>query len=118
MNKNNTLIFLGPQGSGKGTQAKLLVDKFGYHFIEAGASLRVIAKEDTDLGRKVKQTIDGGNLVEPQLVTEVIADQLSKLDSRAKVIIDGYPRTRKQYELFFPDQCLLWLLHAVKPLPL
>lgn len=95
-----TLIFLGPQGSGKGTQARLLAEKFGYRLIEAGELLRTIAKENNELGRKVKMTIDAGNLVEPWLITDVIKKRLSELSSDEAVIIDGYPRTVKQFELF------------------
>lgn len=101
-----TLVFLGPQGSGKDTQAKLLAEKFGYNFIDTGTSLREIAKEDSELGRKVKTTIDGGRLVEPGLATEVINTQLAKLQAHQLVIVSGYPRGVDQYQLLkktWPD---------------
>lgn len=94
-----TLIFLGPQGSGKGTQAKLLVEKFGYTTYGTGDILRAISQEDSELGRKVKETIDAGHLVDPDLISEVVKEKLSKLDPDKLVIIDGYPRSMKQLRL-------------------
>ena len=98
-NLPKTLVFLGPQGSGKDTQAKLLAEKFGYHTVDTGTSLREIAKEDSELGRKVKTTIDGGHLVEPDLATEVINTQLANFEADQSVIVIGYPRGVDQYQL-------------------
>jgi adenylate kinase len=94
-----TLIFLGPQGSGKDTQARLLADKFGYKIFDTGTILREISREDTELGRRVKTTIDGGNLVDAELASEVIAERLAQLRTEEKVIVVGYPRGMRQYEL-------------------
>ncbi|MBI4049884.1 MAG: nucleoside monophosphate kinase [Candidatus Doudnabacteria bacterium] len=100
MKGSNNLIILGPQGSGKGTQGELLADKFGYVLIGAGDSLREIAKQDTELGRRVHQTINvEGRLVEPELVAEVFEARLSALPKEQGVIIEGFPRSLKQYEL-------------------
>ena len=102
MKKNNlprTLIFLGPQGSGKGTQAELLAKGFGYRNYSTGDMLRKIAEEDSELGRKVKSTIDAGHLVGPELVSAAVADLLMKLPPKDPVIIDGYPRSLEQLRL-------------------
>lgn len=94
-----TLIFLGPQGSGKGTQARLLAERFGYQTYSTGEILRNISKEDSSLGLQVKQTIDAGHLVQPELISEVVLETLCSVPTDEKVIIDGYPRSLAQYEL-------------------
>jgi adenylate kinase len=94
------LFFLGPQGSGKGTQARLLADKLNLVVIDAGASLREMAKEDTDLARRVHEIINvKGELVEPALIAEVIQQKLLKISREQGIIIDGFPRTLQQYQL-------------------
>lgn len=92
------LIFFGIQGSGKGTQAKLLAEK-GYSVFETGSALRSIASEDSELGKKVKETINAGNLVSSQLVIEILKDFIQK-HQNDKIIFDGIPRSLKQYEMF------------------
>lgn len=100
MNKPLNLIILGPQGSGKGTQAQLLADKYDLILIGAGDSLREIAKQDNELGRRVHQTINvEGRLVEPELIAEVLQQRLLGLPRDQGVIIEGFPRSLKQYEL-------------------
>lgn len=91
------LILLGPQGSGKGTQAELLSEKFGYVYIGAGDSLREIAKEDSDLGRQVKATIEAGHLVDPELMAQVIKEKVLSVSANSAVIIDGFPRNLLQF---------------------
>lgn len=93
------LIILGPQGSGKGTQAALLAEKFGYVIIGAGESLREIAKNSTELGERVKARIDKGFLVEPETIAEVIKSKLQSLPATQAVVIDSFPRTLQQYTL-------------------
>lgn len=98
MNKRLNLIILGPQGSGKGTQANLLAQKFGYKIIGAGESLREIAKQDTELGRLVHQTINvQGRLVDPKLISQVMKEKLSQIAADQPVLIDSYPRSLAQY---------------------
>lgn len=91
---------LGPQGSGKGTQAKLLTEKFGYVLIGAGNSLREIAKTDTELGREVKTTIDAGHLVRPELISKVMREKIEALPAGKKIILDAYPRNLAQQGYF------------------
>lgn len=90
------LILVGIQGSGKGTQARILAEKFGYQIFETGAALRAIAKEDSDLGHKVKEITNRGDLVPNDIVMEIVEDFLSKHDSDKPVIFDGIPRSEAQ----------------------
>lgn len=93
------LIFLGPQGSGKGTQAGLLVQKFDFALIEAGKVLRGIAKDDTELGRKVKERIDQGKLVDSETMVQVMKKETFGIPADRGLIFDGYPRNISQYKL-------------------
>ena len=93
------LIFFGIQGSGKGTQARLLAKDHGYTIFETGAELRSLAKEDSDLGRKVKNTIESGQLVSSELVMEIVESFLNK-HKEDKIIFDGIPRSDDQNQLF------------------
>ena len=74
------IIILGPQGSGKGTQAKILAQKHGYQIFETGGALRAIAKEDSELGRKVLEITQRGDLVPNEIVMDIVEDFLSKND--------------------------------------
>ena len=95
------LIILGPQGSGKTTQAELLADRLGFALLGAGEALREIAQEDTELGRRVHQTVNvEGHLVEPELISEVIREKIATVPKDRGLILDGYPRSLAQYELF------------------
>lgn len=95
------MIILGPQGSGKGTQAALLQKRFDAAYFGAGDALREIAKTDTALGRKVHQTINvEGKLVEPELISEVVREKILTVPREQNLVIDSYPRSLEQYELF------------------
>ena len=101
MNEHLNLIILGPQGSGKGTQAALLQKKIGAALFGAGDVLREIAKTDTALGKKVHETINvQGRLVEPELISEVIKNKIATVPKSQNLILDSYPRSLEQYELF------------------
>lgn len=105
--KIRNLIILGPQGSGKGTQAALLVEQFGFVFLGAGDALRELAKENSELGRRTHQTINvEGRLMEPEVIAEVIERKIKSLPKDQKIIIEGFPRNLRQYELlknFWPQ---------------
>ncbi len=94
MNKT-AIIFIGPQGSGKGTQGKLLAKAKGYFYWEMGGILRETAKQNTPLGQKVKNLVDNGILLPDDLLYEVVENQL-KLIAGQNVIFDGIPRRLAQ----------------------
>lgn len=101
MDKTLNLIILGPQGSGKGTQAELLQKKLHSALFGAGDVLREIAKKDSELGRRVHQTINvEGRLVEPQLISEVMKEKISSVSKDQSLILDSYPRSLEQFEFF------------------
>jgi len=95
----NLLVLFGVQGSGKGTQAKLLAEKFNYKIFETGAELRKIAKENSSLGIEIKETINSGNLVSSDHIKRLIEDFLEK-NKDQKIIFDGFPRNNEQLETF------------------
>jgi len=87
------LILLGPPGAGKGTQAKLLIERYGIPQISTGDILRAAVKDKTPAGLMVKQFMDDGALVPDDLVIDIIKDRLSMTDSASGFILDGFPRT-------------------------
>lgn len=89
-------IFFGIQGSGKGTQGKILAEKNDLAYFETGGQLRRLASEDTELGRKVKSIIEAGNLVSDEVVIEIVRDFLHTIPATKRVIFDGIPRKEKQ----------------------
>lgn len=94
MIENFHLIIMGPPGSGKGTQADLLADKFDFRHISTGALYREIAKQPTELGKQVKAFLDVGELVDDKTTFELVDKHLKELKGR--LILDGYPRTLAQ----------------------
>lgn len=92
------IILIGPPGSGKGTQAKLLEDKFGLKQLSSGDMLRAAVAEGTDIGEKAKSYMEAGELVPDDLVVEIVADQIEKADGNG-FILDGFPRNAHQAEV-------------------
>jgi adenylate kinase len=90
------LILFGPPGAGKGTQAKLLTQKFKLPHISTGDILRGEVKNNTDLGKKAKGYMESGGLVPDSLVTEMVRKRMSENDLANGFILDGYPRTEAQ----------------------
>ena len=89
-------IFLGPPGSGKGTQAKLLAERLGVPAISTGDMLREAVRLDTPLGRRAKAVMDAGELVPDEVVIGLIRDRIGAPDARAGFLLDGFPRTIEQ----------------------
>ncbi|WP_414587158.1 adenylate kinase [Scytonema sp. PCC 10023] len=90
------VIFLGPPGAGKGTQAKTLADNWNIAHISTGDILRQALKEQTPLGVKAQGYMDKGELVPDQLVQEMVQERLSQPDTQSGWILDGFPRTVNQ----------------------
>lgn len=90
------LILLGPPGAGKGTQAALIVEKYGIPHISTGDIFRENIKNGTELGRKAKSYMDKGELVPDSLVIDIATDRLAKDDCRNGFMLDGFPRTVEQ----------------------
>jgi len=85
-------VIMGPQGSGKGTQAKMISENYKLPHISTGDIFREIRTQDTTLGRKVRELIDNGNLVPDEIVNEMVARRLNQPDCREGYVLDGYPR--------------------------
>lgn len=92
------IILVGIQGSGKGTQAKLLAQNFGFQIFETGAVLRSMAKENSDLGQKIKRITETGGLVPNEIVMEIIEHFLETAPKGGHFIFDGIPRSEIQRE--------------------
>jgi len=90
------LIFLGAPGSGKGTQAKKLSEKFGLSHISTGDILRKAIKDNTELGQNAKRYVDAGELVPDEIILGMIKEELT--GNTSGFIFDGFPRTLAQAE--------------------
>lgn len=92
------ILLLGPQGSGKGTQAELLVKNFGFNHFEAGKVLRSIALSDNPQAKIIRETLDRGGMVPDEFVRLIAWDYINKHDKTKGFLFDGYPRSVPQYD--------------------
>ncbi len=92
------VILLGPPGAGKGTQAKLMIDRWNIPQISTGDILRAAVREGTPLGVEAKRYMDAGELVPDTVVIGIIAERLKEEDAGEGFILDGFPRTIPQAE--------------------
>ncbi len=92
------LILLGPPGAGKGTQAKLIVDKYSIPQLSTGDMLREAVANGTEVGKKAKSVMDAGNLVSDDIVNAIVSERLDQDDCKNGFILDGFPRTLEQAE--------------------
>ncbi|HEY7692627.1 MAG TPA: adenylate kinase [Gaiellaceae bacterium] len=92
------ILVLGPQGSGKGTQAKLIVTTYGIPQIATGDMIREIKELGTDLGRRVKAIYDRGDLVDDATIVDLIESRLDRGDTIPGFVLDGFPRNTAQAE--------------------
>jgi adenylate kinase len=93
------LIIFGPQGSGKGTQAELLAEKYGLVHVETGLIFREIGRENSELGRKIKELNDNKEMIPDHITLDVLKSYLEKIPTEKGVILDSAPRTQGQIEL-------------------
>lgn len=94
------LVLLGPPGAGKGTVGSSLSEEWGLPLISSGDILRENLKKETDIGKKAKKYVESGELVPDEIVMEMIEKELCKSIYDNGFIMDGFPRTIKQAEMF------------------
>lgn len=92
------LIMFGPPGGGKGTYSSSISEKYGIPHVATGDIFRKEVKEGSELGKRVEEYLDKGNLVPDELVNEVVGKRLSQSDCEDGFVLDGYPRTLPQAE--------------------
>ncbi len=92
------IIMLGAPGAGKGTQAKMLAERYAIPHISTGDIFRMNIKNNTELGQKAKGYMDAGQLVPDELVVDLVVDRIKAQDCMNGFILDGFPRTIPQAE--------------------
>lgn len=97
------LLFLGSQGSGKSTQAKLLADYLNIPAISTGDIFRKISEDNSEDGRRIAEIVRSGELVEDREVSTLVKNRLSQDDCKNGFILDGYPRSVAQINFFDPN---------------
>lgn len=93
------VIMLGAPGAGKGTQAKMIADRYGVPHVSTGDMLRANIKNGTALGAEAKKYMDAGELVPDELTVRVLLDRVAKEDCKNGYVLDGFPRTIPQAEV-------------------
>lgn len=92
------MIFMGPPGAGKGTQAKLVADEYGIPAISTGDIFRANVSEGTELGKKAQEYMDAGEYVPDEVTNLMVRNRIDEEDARPGFLLDGYPRTLAQVE--------------------
>ena len=93
------LIFLGPPGAGKGTQAAHIVERYGVPQLSTGDMLRAAVAAETPVGKKAKAVMDAGNLVSDEIVAAIVEERIEADDCAPGFLLDGFPRTLVQAEM-------------------
>ena len=93
------IIMLGAPGAGKGTQAKMIAEKYGIPHVSTGDIFRANIKNETPLGMEAKQYMDAGKLVPDELTVKILLDRVAQEDCKNGYVLDGFPRTIPQAEV-------------------
>ena len=93
------IVMLGAPGAGKGTQAKMIAEKYGIPHVSTGDIFRANIKNGTELGKEAKQYMDQGKLVPDELTVKILLDRVSQPDCKNGYVLDGFPRTIPQAEV-------------------
>ncbi len=96
MRKIVDLVFLGPPGAGKGTQARVIAETFGLTQLSTGDALRAAVASGSEAGQKAKAVMEAGELVSDEIVNAIVAETLDQHEFASGVIFDGFPRTQAQ----------------------
>lgn len=94
------IVMLGAPGAGKGTQAEMIAEKYHIPHISTGDIFRANIKNGTELGKKAKSYMDAGDLVPDELTCDLVIDRVAQDDCKDGYILDGFPRTIPQAEVF------------------
>lgn len=97
------ILLIGPQGSGKSTQAKLLAKHLNILVISTGEIFRKLSQENFGFGQIIRTILDEGRLVDDKITYKIVKERLSQPDYQQGFIVDGYPRTLEQMKLFDPE---------------
>ena len=93
------IIMLGAPGAGKGTQAKMIADRYGIPHVSTGDIFRANIKNNTELGKQAKAYMDKGELVPDELTVKILLDRVAQDDCKSGYVLDGFPRTIPQAEV-------------------
>ena len=93
------LIFLGPPGAGKGTQARRISEKYRIPQLSTGDMLRAAVASGSPIGRQAKTVMDAGHLVSDEIVAGIVAERIEQEDCASGFLLDGFPRTLAQAEM-------------------
>ena len=97
-NSLNVLVLLGPPGGGKGTQAKKIVEEFGFGHFSTGDALREEVRNQTEIGKQAQAIMESGELVPDELLGAMVKNRVEQAAESQGIILDGYPRTVAQAE--------------------
>ncbi len=110
-----SIVMLGAPGVGKGTQAKLISEKYNIPHISTGDMLRAAVKEGTELGKKAKEIMERGELVPDEIMYGIVKERLAKDDCKNGYILDGFPRTIPQAEFLDTVDKINYVIYIYVP---
>jgi adenylate kinase len=121
LSTEHNIILIGPPGSGKGTQAARICERYAVPWISTGEILRAAVKAHSPLGLQVQETLASGGLVDDELIIELVRGRLAQSDAQSGFVLDGFPRTIRQavaLDQLMAGHCLLAILLDVPEIEL